>query len=313
LRESFGNLSVSRNPVSNISKPNLAAGSLEEWFKWLPVGLGLVVMYTLSYLDVARVFWSSEVGAHGPIILAVVVWLIWRRRDALVDNTDVPRPKLGWSLVALGLLLFILGRSQGFFAFEIGSQIPLLLGILLALRGPQAVRALWFAILFIAFLVPIPNSLLDAILIPLKESVSIVVERLLYAVGYPVARSGVVLTIGQYQLLIANACSGLNSMIALSGVGLLFAYMINSSSRLHTGLLLASILPIAFLANIVRVLIMMLVTYHFGDAAGHAFHDYAGYLEIAFAFGAFFALERLIDRFVVHGEVSPANRRGATA
>jgi exosortase B len=298
--------------VPNLPKSNLAAGNLEEWFKWLPVGLGLVVMYSLSYYDVAKVFWSSEVGGHGPIILAIVLWLIWRRRDALIDTTDVPRPKLGWPLVALGLVLYIVGRAQEFYQFEIGSQIPLLVGLLLALRGAKAVRALWFAIFFIIFLVPIPNSLLDAILVPLKESVSIVVEHLLYAAGYPVARSGVVLTIGSYQLLIANACSGLNSMIALSGVGLLFAYMVNSPSRVYTGLLLASVLPIAFLANITRVLILMLVTYHFGDRAGQAFHDYAGYLEIVFAFGAFFGMDWLLGR-MVRREAPPAAGQGAAA
>lgn len=267
-----------------------------EWFKWLPVGLGLLVLYVPSFVDLSRTFWQTEVGGHGPIILAVVVWLLWRERGSLVGGTpDTPMPKLGGALIAFGLLLYVLGRSQEFFQFEVGSLIPLLYGVVLALRGKNAAKRLWFPIFFLCFLVPLPGSLLDSILIPLKKYVSIVVEQILYTLGYPVARTGVVLTIGPYQLLIANACSGLNSMIALSGVGLLFMYLIKHPSKLYNVILLVSILPIAFLANILRVLLLMVVTYYWGDGAGQSFHDYAGYLEIVFAFGAFFAMDAVLN------------------
>jgi exosortase B len=275
------------------------------WLKWIPVMLGLLILYVPSYMDLAKGFWKSEVGAHGPIILAVALWLMWRQRDALNDDTDVRMPAWGAALIALGLLMYVLGRSQEFFQFEVGSQIPLLCGIVLALAGRRAMRRLWFPIFFLCFLVPIPASLLDAITLPLKKYVSIVVENLLYGAGYPVARTGVVLTIGAYQVLIANACSGLNSMVALSAVGVLFVYLMGHKSRLHNFLLLASVLPIAFLANIVRVTGLMLVTYYFGDSAGHSFHDTAGYLEIVFAFAAFFALDALINLFGRRGRAGP--------
>jgi exosortase B len=268
----------------------------DAYFKWLPVVLGLLVLYVPSMVDLSRTFWRTDLGGHGPIILAVVVWLFWRERGALFGpEQDTPMPRTGWSLIVAGLLLYVLGRSQEFFQFEVGSMIPLLFGIVLALRGKQAAKRLGFPIFFLCFFVPLPGSLLDAILIPLKQQVSAIVESLLHLLGYPVARSGVVLTIGPYQLLIADACSGLNSMIALSGVGVLFMYLINHPSRIYNVLLLAAILPIAFLANIFRVTLLMLVTYHYGDGAGQAFHDYAGYLEIVFAFGAFFAFDALVS------------------
>jgi exosortase B len=271
-------------------------GAGEPRFKWLPIGLGLLVLYIPTILDLADTFWKTEIGGHGPIILAVVVWLLWRERAAVFGSQpDTPMPVAGWALIALSLLLYVLGRSQEFFQFEVGSMIPLLFGVVLALRGWQAAKRLWFPICFLCFFVPLPGSLLDAILVPLKQYVSAIVEFSLHLLGYPVARSGVVLTIGPYQLLIANACSGLNSMIALSGVGLLFMYLIKHPSRVYNLLLLLAILPIAFLANIIRVTLLMLITYHFGDGAGQAFHDYAGYLEIVFAFGAFFAFDALVS------------------
>ncbi len=268
----------------------------EPYFKWLPVTLGLLVLYVPSIIDLSQTFWRTDIGGHGPIILAVVVWLLWRERAALFGpQQDTPMPRAGWTLIGVGLLLYVLGRSQEFFQFEVGSMIPLLYGVVLALRGKQVAKRLWFPIFFLCFFVPLPGSLLDAILIPLKQQVSSIVEWLLHLLGYPVARSGVVLTIGPYQLLIADACSGLNSMIALSGVGLLFIYLIKHPSTAYNLVLLFAILPIAFLANIMRVTLLMLVTYHFGDGAGQAFHDYAGYLEIVFAFGAFFAFDAIVS------------------
>jgi exosortase B len=267
-----------------------------DWLKWLPVALGLLVLYVPSFIDLAATFWRTDVGGHGPIILAIVLWLLWRERIALLGSeADTPMPKIGGALITFGLLLYVLGRSQEFFQFEVGSLIPLLYGIVLALRGTKATKRLWFPIFFLCFLVPLPGSLLDSILVPLKQYVSAAVESLLYVFNYPVARTGVVLTIGPYQLLIANACSGLNSMIALSGVGLLFVYLIRHPSKTYNAILLLSILPIAFLANIVRVLLLMLVTYYWGDSAGQGFHDYAGYMEIVFAFGMFFAMDAILS------------------
>src|SRR5207344_1473437 len=96
-------------------------------------------------------------------------------------------------------------------------------------------------------------------------------ENILHAAGYPIGRTGVVLIVGQYQLLVADACSGLNSMFSLSALGFLYLYLMRRASVLHNALIVASILPIAFAANIVRVLVLILVTYHFGDAAGQGF------------------------------------------
>jgi len=258
--------------------------------RWLPVAVGLLVLYLPTYLDLYHTHWRSEHGAHGPIILLISAWLAWRERAAFAA-ADTRLPVVGWALLAIGLACYVLGRSQAFVQLEAGSQLPLLAGLVLALAGRGAFRRLWFPILFLVFLVPLPGSLLDAVLLPLKQLVSVVSEELLYGAGYPIARSGVVLQIGAYQLLIADACSGLNSMVALSGIGLLFVYLAAPASRVQGALLLLSILPIAFVANVTRVLVLLLVTYHFGDHAGQLVHDQAGYLEIVFAFGAFFGFD----------------------
>ena len=283
-----GALDGARATLAELFQPDQAV-------RWVPVVAGLLVLYVPTYVDLYDAYWRTERGAHGPIILLVSAWLAWRGRHAFGVRGGERMPRAGWTLVAIGLACYVLGRSQAFFQLEAGSQIPLLAGLVLALHGRAAFRQLWFAIVFLAFLVPLPGSLLDAILLPLKQLVSAVCDEALYRAGYPVARTGVVLQIGAYQLLIADACSGLNSMVALSGIGLLFVYLAAPASRVQSVILLAAVLPIAFVANVARVLILLLVTYYNGDAAGRAFHDHAGYLEIAFAFGAFFGFDALLS------------------
>jgi exosortase B len=264
------------------------------WRTWAPVLAGTALLYLPTYLDLYRVFWRAEHGAHGPVILLMVAWLVWRERDGLHRSHAGERQMLGAALLGFGLLLYVLGRSQSIHQLEVGSQIPVFAGIVCLLLGTQGLRRFWFHILLLVFLVPIPGSILDQLLLPLKGWVSGVVDTTLHAMGYPIARNGVVLIIGPYSLLIADACSGLNSMVALAGIGLLYTYVAGHSNRWLNTALLLSILPIAFAANIARVMILVLITYYEGDTAGQAFHDHAGLLEIALAFGGFFVFDHLM-------------------
>ena len=106
------------------------------------------------------------------------------------------------------------------------------------------------------------------------------------------------LMIGPYDLLIADACSGLNSMIALAGIGLIYTYVVSVRFGWRSALLLLSVLPIAFTANVIRVVLLLLITYHAGDDAGRAFHSWAAYLEIALAFTSLFAIDLLIPDLI---------------
>jgi len=246
---------------------------------WLPVLAGLLVLYAPTFYDLAAGIWQQDEYAHGPIILAVIVWLIWDKRHVLLAQPGRPAPIPGLLLLLAGLLLYVLGRSQSISILEIGSLIPILAGVLLAMRGWPALRAFWFTLLFVVYLVPLPGIFVDAVTGPLKQYISRIAVQILYAAGYPIARDGVVLTIGQYQLLVADACSGINSMMSLTAVGLFYLYLVRRRSWLHNGLIVATLMPMAFFANLVRVMFLVLVTYHYGDAAGSGFlHGFSGML-----------------------------------
>jgi exosortase B len=270
-----------------------AAGPL----RWLPVALGLAVMYLPTYVDLAHGLWQEEAHAHGPIILVVVAWLVWRQRAALAGEGGRRAPLAGGVLRGSGLLLYAVGRSQGIALFEVGSHIPVLAGALLLLRGWAALRKLWFALFFLVFLVPLPGFVIAYLTGPLKSLIAQLVDSLLYGLGYPIARSGVVLSVGQYQMMVADACSGLNSIFSLAALGLLYLYLTASRDLRRSALLLASILPIAFVTNLIRVLVLILVTFHFGEEAGQSFfHGSAGMALFALALVLLLGFDALLRR-----------------
>ena len=283
---------------------DLRRSAAKHW----PILLGLAALYVPTWADLARGLWQTDENAHGPIILAVAAFLAWRERQSLAAVDADPRLAAGGLLLAAGLALYVVGRSQQILLFEVGSQIPVLAGVVLLTLGWRGVRVLWFPLLFLVFMVPLPGTLVDALTGPLKQVVSRIAELVLYGAGYPIARAGVVLTIGQYQLLVADACSGLNSMFSLGALGLLYVFLAPSRQWWRNAVLVASILPIAFVANIVRVLALVLITYHFGDAAGQGFlHGFAGMALFLVALTMLLSLDgilRLIpDRAAHHGPV----------
>jgi len=244
---------------------------------WICV-LGLLALYVPTIVDLVRNVWSTEEQSQGPIVLAICVWLIWRAWNRIDDAaTSSPRPVLGWLLVAVAVLLYVFGRSQRILSAQTLSVIFLLPGLVLLLRGPRQLRAAAFALFFLIFLIPLPATLVDAITQPLKLAVSSVATTILFAVGYPIARTGVILQIGQYQLLVADACAGLHTLFSLEAMGLLYLNVVRHTSLLRNIALAILIVPISFMANVIRVMVLALITYHFGDEAGQGFlHGFAG-------------------------------------
>jgi len=291
----LGDLGVA--PRAQMKRVAIGPGDL-PW--WIALG-GYAAMYLPLYWWAAfseYALWQNEDHAHGALVLLVLIWLFWGMRAAIFAAPTQPsRRLLGWTLFAIGVLLYVTGRVIGIAIFMFGSQPFIVAAILLLLRGPAAIHIAWFALFYFVFMIPLPGIFVDTVTGPLKQWISAIVVELLYHVGYPIARTGVMISIGQYQLEVANACSGLHSMYSLSALGTLFMYIMGRKSLLHNAVMLASILPIAFAANIVRVILLVLITYHLGGAAGEGFlHGAAGIALMLVALLLFFALDALLER-----------------
>jgi exosortase B len=127
------------------------------------------------------------------------------------------------------------------------------------------------------FMIPLPATIVDNLTMPMKMAVSYVAENILFWANYPIARTGVILQIGQYKLLVADACAGLHTLFTLEALGLLYLNIIRHDSLFRNIALAIFIVPISFTANVIRVMVLTLITYHFGDEAGQGFlHGFAG-------------------------------------
>lgn len=260
------------------SHPHRIEAGFVEFLPWLIAGAGLIFMYAGSFVDLFRTIWATDDQAHGPIVLALSIWLLWRKWPQIsalpADGADAA---LAWPVLAIGVVSYVLGRSQGILIFEVGSLVWMVAGILLLLRGLAAVRIAAFALFFMLFMIPLPGVVVDTLTAPMKMAVSYVAEQVLYAVGYPIARTGVILQIGQYQLLVADACAGLHTLFTLEALGLLYLNVVRHASVLRNVALAILIVPISFAANVIRVMALTLITYHFGDEAGQGFlHGFSG-------------------------------------
>lgn len=244
---------------------------------WICV-VGLLALYVPTIVDLARNIWTTEEQSQGPIVLAICAWLSWRAWPRINDESaSRTSPVLGWLLAVVAMLLYAFGRSQRILSAQTLSIVFMLPSLILLLRGPRQLKAAAFPLFFMIFLIPLPATLVDAITQPLKLAVSSVATTVLFALDYPIARTGVILQIGQYQLLVADACAGLHTLFSLEAMGLLYLNVVRHTSLLRNIALAILIVPISFAANVIRVIALALITYYFGDEAGQGFlHGFAG-------------------------------------
>jgi len=250
--------------------------------------------------------WQTEQEGHGPLIIAAALWLVWQSRERLMRVKVAPAPIMGWAILVAGLVLLYLSRlQQGLLTVEMGSILPVIVGSILICAGWPALRALAFPIGFLIFAVPMPDWLVDSMTVPLKVFISDTVTRVLYAAGFPVAQNGVMIMIGSYQLLVKDACSGMNSIFALSAIGVFYVYAFRREQKLRSFLLLLGIIPITIIANFLRVFALVLMAYYGGpDLIEGVVHDLTGIslfvaaLVLLFAFDGILGIIRsLILRF----------------
>ena len=246
---------------------------------WLMfAGLAVMFLPTLWDLIVRTGLWLDDEHAHGPLILGISIWLLWKRwRSAPEHMNFKPAPVYSWLCLLVAAVLYIPGRAIDIIYLEAGAFIWAMAAIVLMAGGFKLLNAVKFPLFFMIFMVPLPNSLAGPITGWLKMSVSTVTADTLAWAGLPVAQAGVILSIGQYQLQVADACSGMRTLFMLEALGILYLNLVHHTSLLRNIMLPILIIPISFAANVIRVIVLVLITYYFGDAAGQGFmHGFAG-------------------------------------
>jgi exosortase len=244
--------------------------------------------------QVARDTWSTEQGGHGPLVLATGIWALWR--ELRTQPAEVHPGKLVLSLMLLGisLAIFVVARITGILEIEAFAMYGALVTAAYLLVGGAVIRSIWFPLVYLAFTLPPPDTVVAFVTQPIKIAISSWAVSVLHLAGYPIASSGVTIQIGQYQLLVAAACAGLNSIVTLTALCLFYVYLKHRSNAIALVVISLAAIPVAIISNFVRVLVLVLVTYHFGDAAAQGFlHDFAGLLMFAIALLTIFGIDKL--------------------
>jgi len=265
-----------------------------------PLLAGLAVLAIPTLVTLAHERWSSDSGAYGPFVLATGGWLLWRQWPALRAGARSGSGLITAAILIFALAGYVFGRAFDFITLEAAGVFGVGVAILQSKFGAKALARDWFPLLYLAFAIPLPVSALDALTSPLKHLVTIVATGVLRDFGLPIARQGVIIFVAQYQLFVEDACAGLNSLIGLTAVGCLYVYLLRRP-LIHSIALLFLVVPLAILANTMRIISLILITYYFGDQVGQSFvHFLAGMLlfvtALLLVFAADIAIFRLTTR-----------------
>ncbi|MBM3888876.1 MAG: exosortase/archaeosortase family protein [Verrucomicrobia bacterium] len=248
-------------------------------------------------------FWHSYTGylsgpdqmySHAPLIPLVSVWLLWRIRHELFA---VPRQSAPWAaaLVAMALAMFFVGHKTDLWRMVLVSLIVLLWSTPLFLWGWEVGRRVLFPVAFLFFAVPL-NFVAD-LTNPLKRLVSAFATLILNLLGVAVERQGVqIFSVphGKFQLEVADACSGINSLIAPVMLATVYGYMVRTRNWQRWILVLAAV-PLAMLGNLIRVTSSGVVGNMFGQEAIGVFDKFSTFVVFIPAIAVLLLVDRLLD------------------
>jgi exosortase len=292
-----------------------AASALAEprrapWPAFACAGL-LFGLIALIYHRSATTLWdtwtTNETYSHGPLVLLVSLFLVWRDRAKLIAAPRRPFAA-GLLLVALGCGLQVLGVRADVFGLQGYSLIVLLFGLALALLGPAPTRVLALPIVFLVFMLTFPPFVVNHLSFALKEVAVGLSMRVAEALGAVVMRSGMTLYLASGELRIEHPCSGLRSLIALLATGALLAAH-QHGGPWRRGLLFLSAIPIAVLTNALRLALLIVIAHYAGvPRVGGLVHDVSGYLVYILALGGLLLVRRLLSP-----RVAPAPDQGEPA
>lgn len=264
---------------------------------WLiAVGLGVLV-----FEDAVMGLWGiytriDSYYTHGPLVPLVSAFFVWRKRSELRSLSLAPH----WSGVVVLAGACVLTLLGDFLGFRIFGQVALPLsvaGLLIAAYGWVIIRVLWFPLAFLVFMIPIPDSITQSLVLNVKLFATEAAVRLAHLVSLPMIRDGSYVVFGDDRLLVGEVCGGLRSLIALLALGAVMSY-ISQSKAWARCLLFVLAVPFALAANIVRIFFLCVVAYFWGsERATGAVHDISGILIYAIALALFLSAEYFARRF----------------
>lgn len=234
--------------------------------------------------------------SHGFLVPIFAAYMVWVKRKALLSIKLAPSWS-GVAVVALGLVVLLLGVYGAELFLSRISLVILLAGLVLSFGGSELLKELRFSLLVLILAIPIPGIIFNEITIPLQFLASKLASSLLPLFDVPVLREGNIIELASMKLEVAEACSGIHSLISLFALAIFYGYFLEKSPMRRVVLALASI-PIAIAANAVRILgTGLCVQYWDPDKAMGFFHEFSGWVMFLVSLGCLYIVHRVMCLF----------------
>jgi len=248
------------------------------------IAIAAAVALYLPILYYMVLHWSEvEDYSHGFLIVPLAAYFAWERRAAL-RNAPIAPSWLGIAPLLLGSLALAIGRLGTENMNMRVSFVLTLIGLVLLLLGRSVFRILAFPLLFLFLMIPLPQSLVNVVTFPLKLVAADFAVNILYWLNIPALREGNIIHLATTSLFVADACSGLRSVMALITLGVVFAYFFRKS-LLERLVIVLSAIPIAILVNALRVALTGILTHYFGESVARGWiHETQGLFTFVIAF-----------------------------
>ena len=258
----------------------------------------LVVALVWLYADVLPALvrqWAADPDySHGFFVVPLAVFFVWERRAAL---SRLPlRPHVaGLAVLVVSLGSFIAGRYGSELFLTRVSIVGVLAGLILFLAGWAQLRLLAFPIAFLLFMIPLPAIVFNQLAFPLQLLASRLGEVVISATGVPVLREGNVLLLPGTTLEVAEACSGIRSLLSLLMLAIVLGYFTERRAGPRAAIAVAAV-PIAVIANAIRVAGTGLASYWISPAVAEGFfHSFSGWLMFVVALAGLLAVHRGLE------------------
>ena len=283
--------SVHVTPFVSVREDRLS--SVLPWWQ----GVTLLILLVWLYASIlARLFtqWINDPNfSHGIFVPAFALFVVWQDRKRLKALTSAPS-WTGLPIVALALLILMVGVLGAELFFSRGSLLVLLAGLIILFQGWSLFRAVLFPWTFLILMIPIPTLVLQKVTFPLQLLASTLASTLLPLVGVPVLREGNVIVLPSMPLEVAEACSGIRSLLSLVTLAIIYGFLMDHRRWVRV-VLACSAVPIAVAANSFRIFgTGLLVQYWDPDKAEGFFHSFSGWLIFVVSLFMLFTLHRVV-------------------
>ncbi len=232
--------------------------------------------------------------SHGFLIPFISAYIIWKDKEK-ISKIKIKEDSLGFLIILVGLVLYILGITGAEFFTMRFSMIPVMLGIVYCLCGREMAKSVLAPVGFLVCMIPIPSILFNVVAFPLKLFAANIATNVIQFLSIPVVRDGNIIHLTDMTLEVADACSGIRSLMSMIALGVAYAYLFQNNviKRL---ILVLFIVPITITANVARVTGTGILSHYVGPAAAQGFfHEFAGIFIFMVAFAMFISVAAILN------------------